>query len=91
MKLADAIAALQLVPADPGRAITAAEFASKWRRAGQREVSTRQLQRWLPDLELLNLVVVTDGRSGPRRYHLSVRQRFGVQAVSAPQPPPRAG
>jgi hypothetical protein len=73
MKLADALVALQLVPADPARAITAAEFGSKWRRAGQREVSSRQLHRWLPDLELLNLVVVTDGRSGPRRYHLSAR------------------
>lgn len=70
MKLADALVALQLVPADPERAITVAEFASKWRRAGQREVSTRQLHRWLPDLEMNHLVGSTaDGAGGRRRYH----------------------
>jgi hypothetical protein len=82
MKLADALVALQLVPADPDRAITAAEFASKWRRAGQREVSTRQLHRWLPDLEMLNLVVVTRVRSGSRRYHLSRRASVWCQGCA---------
>ena len=84
MKLADTLVALQLVPADPARAITAAEFASKWRRAGQREVSIRQLHRWLPDLEILNLVVVTRVRSGPRRYHLNTRASVWCRGCVGP-------
>ena len=74
MKLADALIALQLVPAEPDRALTAAEFASKWRRAGQREVSTRQLHRWLPDLEMNHLVRATaESPRAPRRYHRIAR------------------
>lgn len=81
MKLADALVALQLVPADPDRAITAAEFASKWRRAGQREVSTRQLHRWLPDLESNHLVGSTaHGPGGRRRYHRVARVALTCRA-----------
>ncbi len=68
MKLPDAIAALQLVPADRANAITVPEFVDRWKRAGQREMSDRQLQRWLPELEGLSLVESTDGERGSRRY-----------------------
>jgi hypothetical protein len=64
MKLADALNALQLVPADSARAVAAAEFARKWRCAGLRDVSVRQVHRWLLDLERLNLVSSTTDGAG---------------------------
>jgi hypothetical protein len=85
MKLADALNALQLVPADSARAVAAAEFARKWRCAGLRDVSVRQVHRWLLDLERLNLVSSTTDGAGMRRYH---RGAYGAalcrQCVGSP-------
>lgn len=68
MKLHHAIAALQLLPTERALAITIGEFIERWIRAGQPRMSDRQLQRWLPELELENLVESVQTAKGARRY-----------------------
>jgi predicted DNA-binding transcriptional regulator YafY len=68
MKLHYAIAALQLLPTERAQSITVAEFIERWTRAGQPRMSDRQLQRWLPELELENLVESVETDKGPRKY-----------------------
>lgn len=50
MKIADAIQAVRLLPADPAQAITAGEFVDRWCAGARRDVSERTLLRWVSDL-----------------------------------------
>lgn len=77
MKIQDAIDACDILPNDPARAVSAAEFGRMWRRAGLRDVCDRTQKRWLHQLEVLNLVTVTTVQ-GEHRYHL-VRPRHALR------------
>lgn len=68
MKLHHAMSALQLLPSHREAAITRAEFIDKWRRAGQPELSRRQLERFLPDLEAESLAESVEGPGRTLRY-----------------------
>lgn len=69
MKIADAILAVRLLPADPAQAITAGEFVDRWRAGARRDVSERTLLRWVSDLAAMNFITEVSPPTVPRRYY----------------------
>lgn len=78
MKIADAILALRLMPAEPALAITASEFVQRWRAGSRREASQRTLLRWVSDLAAMNFITEVSPHTAPRRYYRPGHAASGV-------------
>ncbi len=78
MKIADAILALRLMPAEPALAITAGEFVQRWRAGARREASPRTLLRWVSDLAAMNFIAEVSPPTVPRRYYRPGHAASGV-------------
>lgn len=68
MKHTDVVHALPLFPNSPGAAIGANQFLDRWYRSGGPERSSRQLYRYLGDLERCSLVATIETDNGIRYY-----------------------